>query len=158
MAKKSLTEKELLFCKYMGTGLFPFEAAAKSGYIFPQRAALKLMGKKDILSEIKKNAPSTPKTSEIAAGLRRLAFGSVADVIRLITAEDIKSLNPDELELSAITELKFSKGGGIEVKLCDRIKALDALKSLADGEEKSDGGLFEALEKSAEMLGSVREE
>ncbi len=66
-----------------------------------------------------------PGMQEVADGLRRIAFGGIADVIRLLTAEEIKDLDPESLDLVMISELKFQRGGGIEVKLQDRVKALE---------------------------------
>ncbi len=158
MAKKTLSEKEELFCSYLGLGLSPREAAAKCGYHFPERSAIKLLSKKEIISAIKKNEPKAPTATEIIAGLRRLSFGSIADVIRLITAEDLRALNPDELELSSISELKFTKNGGIEVKFFDRLKALEALSSFSKEQDRPDISFFEALDKSAAELEAVRRE
>ena len=158
MAKKTLSEKEELFCSYLELGLSPREAAARSGYLFPERTAMKLLSKKEIMSAIKKREPKAPTNAEIIAMLRRLSFGSIADVIRLITAEDISALNPDELELSSISELKFSKSGAIEVKFFDRLKALEGLSRFSKEQDRPDISFFEALDKSAAELEAVRRE
>jgi len=156
MAKKTLTEKEKLFCKYISLGFTPREAAAKSGYLLSERAAMKLLERKDIKSAIKRLSSPPPSKGEVVAGLRRLAFGSIADVIRLIRSESEADMNIDELDLSMVTELKFPKSGGVEVKFCDRLKALQLLGEISEDESDSDGGFFEALDRSAASVAEVR--
>lgn len=130
----------------------PKEAAARAGYQNPEKSGLKLMSRSDIAARIKELTPCHTSRSEVEAALRRLAFGGIGDVIKLITAENPIELDHDRLELLQIAELKYSKNG-VEVKLFDRIKALQTLAQLAEAaEEGGDSGFFQALNKSAGRL------
>ncbi|MCM1114366.1 MAG: terminase small subunit [Clostridium sp.] len=83
-------------------------------------------------------------------GLRRLAFGEITDAVSLLfeSEETIISTLP-RLDLFNVSEIKRAKGGGMEIKFFDRLKALDKLGELASaGEKKGAASFYEALEKS----------
>lgn len=153
MKKETLNEKEKLFCRYISEHRTPREAAALAGYKNPKKTGRQLISKQRI-SEYAKGLPVLPPgMQEVADGLRRIAFGGIADVIRLLTAEEIKDLDPESLDLVMISELKFQRGGGIEVKLQDRVKALEKLQQIAAStSEESQSSFFGALAKTAELL------
>ena len=77
---------------------------------------------------------------DVTRRLAELAFGSANDCIRLVLEEQ-----PDleELDLSLLREVKRSEKGAVEIKLIDRIQALEQL-ALVAGEDKS--GLNEFLQ------------
>lgn len=153
----ALTDKEKLFCTYFAESRNARSAAARAGYgLFSQRSGLKLMRRKDIRAEIERIDKNGLVTcEEIAAGYRQLAFGSAADALKLIFAEE----NPAAIELEKldafnISEIKRPKGGGIEIKFFDRMKALEHLEAMngANGEENTALPFYAALEKSAGAL------
>ena len=115
------------------------------------------MGQDKIRERIEELSGPKVKLREVEAGLRRLAFGDLSDVIRLITAEKVSELEPEKMDLLLISELKYSKNG-VEVKLFDRMKAMLKLAELAEiAAESGEEGFFEALERSANSLGSDNE-
>ncbi|MBR6531233.1 MAG: terminase small subunit, partial [Clostridia bacterium] len=59
-----------------------------------------------------------------------------------------------------VSEIKRPKGGGIEIKFFDRIKALEHLEAMCDGGKDDDSALpfYMALEKSASVLRSTDDE
>jgi len=64
----------------------------------------------------------------IMSGLERLAFGNSNDAVFLAFSEDLPS--PDAvagLDLFNVSEIKKIKGGGVEIKLFDRLKALEKM-------------------------------
>ncbi len=72
----------------------------------------------------------------VAEGLRKLAFGDINDAVRLAFSEELPS--PQELEgmnLLNISEIKRVKGGGVEIKIFDRLKALERLYDYAHAGE-----------------------
>lgn len=93
---------------------------------------------------------------QVEDGLLKLAFGSISDAVSLLylSQEDILEKLP-ALNLYNISEIKMPKGGGMEIKFFDRIKACEKLREQA--QEKSGEGLsfYQALEKSAENAESV---
>lgn len=88
---------------------------------------------------------------KITDGLSRLAFGDIQDSVRLLfeSEENILSSLPT-LDLFNISEIKRQKGGGMEIKFFDRIKALEKLREIIGSDEKhTSASFYEALEKSA---------
>lgn len=83
--------------------------------------------------------------------LAQLAFGRANDAARL--ALDPRGVDPGALDLSAVSELKVTDKGGVEVKLVDRVRALETLCGLL--EEPGGGGaeeLYRALEDAAGQM------
>ena len=159
----ALTEKEKLFCAYYSDSRNARSAAARAGYgLLSQRNGLKLIRRKDIRTEIERiDKTKLVSSEEIAAGYRQLAFGSVADVLKIIYAEETpKIAELEKLDLFNVSEIKRPKGGGIEIKFFDRMKALEHLEAMngSAGEEDSALPFYAALEKSASALkGDVNE-
>lgn len=82
--------------------------------------------------------------------LAQLAFGRANDAARL--ALNPKGVDPGALDLSAVSELKVTDKGGVEVKLVDRVRALETLCGLL---EEPGGGaeeLYRALEDAAGQM------
>ncbi len=60
--------------------------------------------------------------ADVARRLAELAFGRANDCVKLALSEDPAV---DQLDLSLLSELKRSEKGTVEVKLVDRLKALE---------------------------------
>lgn len=152
----ALKEKEKLFCSYFCETRNARNAAAKAGYgIMTHRNAIKLMAREEIRKEIERlDRTRLVSAEEVISGYRQLAFGSVADALKLIYYDE----QPDKYELETldlfnVSEIKKPKGGGIEIKFFDRLKALEHLEALCTGKD-DDSALpfYLALEKSAAAL------
>ena len=80
--------------------------------------------------------------------LAQLAFGRVNDAARLALHSGEADL--ETLDLSAVAELKVTDKGGVEIKLIDRIRALEVLCGLLS-EEKAEGAgeLYRVLADAA---------
>lgn len=90
----------------------------------------------------------------VISGLRRLAFGSCADGILLAFSEENPTAESlQALDLFNVAEIKRARGGVVEVKMFDRLKALEKLYELEC--ELADRGRAEAL---AEALADIPEE
>lgn len=152
--KKELTSKEQLFCTYYCLDRNGREAAAKSGYRSPQKSAARLLRRKDILAFIKSADEKAKKRSEdVCAGYYRLAFGCVADAVRLLFDEGVSAQELEEMDLFSVSEIKRQKGGGIEIKFFDRLKALEKLENLCLSDNSGAARAFySAIEKGAEAL------
>lgn len=87
---------------------------------------------------------------QIEQGLLDIALGSVSDAISLLfmTEEEIIERLP-KLKLINVSEIKRPKGGGMEIKFFDRIKALERLDTDKISDSDSSLSFYEALEKSA---------
>lgn len=66
----------------------------------------------------------------IQRGYERLAFGGIADAVRLLFTEEPDLAALGKMDLYNIAEIKRPKGGGMEIKFFDRIKALQCLEAL----------------------------
>ncbi|MDD6728269.1 MAG: terminase small subunit [Eubacteriales bacterium] len=91
---------------------------------------------------------------EVSEGLRRLAFGEITDAVSLLyeSDEDIIKMLPG-LDLFNVSEIKRPKGGGMEIKFFDRLKALEKLREIAVMEEgKEQTSFFDALESASSSV------
>lgn len=109
------------------------EAAVRAG--FPRETALsesiELMKTEECRQLISQLRQLLSDSGSVAAGLKRLAFGSCSDAVYLVFADELPP--PDvigRLDLFNVSEIKRVKGGGVEVKLFDRLKALEKLFEL----------------------------
>ena len=150
----NLTSKERLFCTYYCLSRNGTEAASKSGYIFPEKSALRLLRKKEIKEEIERSdREKRASQKDIISGYYRLAFGCYADAVSLLFRDEVTDEEIRQMDLYNISDIKRKKGGDIEIKFFDRLKALERLQQLSC-QQDSDGtdSLFSAIEKSAEAL------
>lgn len=87
---------------------------------------------------------------QVTQGLTQLALGSVNDAVSLLfmSEEEIMQRLP-KLKLFNVSEIKRPKGGGMEIKFFDRIKAMERLSYTEAGRQESGLSFYEALEKSA---------
>lgn len=153
--KTTLSQKQASFCRHYVRTRNGREAAAAAGFLlFPEKTAQKLLSDSKIRAQIAALEANCDATrAELIAGYRRLAFGSVADAVKLILQSDgDAALDPDTLDLFSVAEIKRPKAGGMEIKFFDRQKALDRLAELQSG--NADGALpfYRALEQSAAAL------
>lgn len=87
------------------------------------------MGGKTEGSSLKQRIRSGQLTREdVARRLAELAFGRANDCVRLVLEENTSL---DKLDLSLLSEVKRNDKGTVEVKLVDRLKALEQLAILA---------------------------
>lgn len=91
---------------------------------------------------------------DVCEGLRRLAFGEITDAVTLLFESDENILaSLSSLDLFNVSEIKRPKGGGMEIKFFDRLKALEKLREVVEFEnESSSVSFYEALEKSSAMI------
>ncbi len=153
--KTTLSQKQLSFCRHYVRTRNGREAAAASGFLlFPEKAAQKLLSNPKIRAEISAlEAECNATRAELIAGYRRLAFGSVADAVKLLLQSGSEAcLDPDALDLFSVAEIKRPKAGGMEIKFFDRQKALDRLSELQSGNGDSALPFYRALEQSAALL------
>ena len=89
---------------------------------------------------------------QIEKGLTELAFGSCCDAVKLLfMSEDEIMQKLPKLKLINVSEIKRPKGGGMEIKFFDRLKALEKLG--AGGEHETGAKqLFDAISNSARAV------
>ena len=157
---KELTSKEKLFCMLYAAGREPAEAAEKAGYIFAEKNGLKLLRRDSIREEISRLQKQRKNESHtLCQGYYRLAFGCISDAVRLLFTEELTEKDIGQMNLFNVSEIKRKKGGDIEIKFFDRLKALDRLSEIIlSDEEKSENSIFSAIEKGAKALEGERVE
>ena len=152
--KQTLSAKEILFCTYYALNRCAREAAAKSGYRFPERSAMRLLQRDEINAYIARiDRERAHGCEDVIAGYARLAFGCVSDAVRLLLREDWDEAALDGLDLFLVSDIKRPKGGGLEIKFFDRLKALEHLEALVcqkAGDEAE--SLFDAIRQGAEAI------
>jgi len=103
------------------------------------------------LEKMRSVAAEELRREDVLRRLARLAFGGANDAARLALSPG--EVDPGALDLSAVAELKVTDKGGVEVKLVDRVRALETLCGLLG--ESGNGGaeeLYRALEDAAGQL------
>ena len=79
---------------------------------------------------------------DIQRRLGELAFGRANDCVKLVLED---SPQVDSLDLSLLSEVKRSERGAVEVKLIDRLRALEALGGMVGDEEGEMKAFLQAL-------------
>ncbi len=149
----SLTKRELEFCRCYVACKNSKDAAAHAGFAFPERSGLRLLCKQPIVDEIDRLLKSTKTAVSAVDGLKRIAFGSVSDAVKLVLGAE--QVEPETLDLFMVSEIKRSDKGAVEIKFFDRIKALTALLEAGDGSDDSGTSQFvEAIFKGATAISS----
>lgn len=148
-----MTKKEKIFCRVYAALNNLKEAAVHAG--FPAESAQAvgeaLIAREDIFKEVAqlsaKNSDSL--CDKAVAGLLRIAFGNADDCIRLLFCDEEPDLS--SMNLFNVSEIKRPKGGGLEIKFADRMKALALLYEIGKQSEDADAvSFFECLENTAE--------
>ena len=83
------------------------------------------------------------RRQDVTRRLAELAFGKANDCVRL-ALEDQPSL--DQLDLSLLSEVKRNDKGTVEIKLIDRLRALEQLAEAAQEEENDMDAFLQALQ------------
>ena len=85
--------------------------------------------------------------ADVTRRLAELAFGKANDCVRL-ALEDDPSL--DKLDLSLLSEVKRNDKGTVEIKLIDRLRALEQLALVAEEEKTDLESFLQALQGGSE--------
>ena len=80
---------------------------------------------------------------DVARRLAELAFGKANDCVRLVMEEDAPLT---KLDLGLLSEVKRNDKGTVEVKLVDRLKALEQLALLAQDSGEDLESFLKALQ------------
>lgn len=121
MTKKKKTQLNNFCCNYVMLGNAE-ESAIRAG--LPHETALsegiELLKTEECRELIAQLRELLNDGGSVAAGLRRLAFGSCSDAVYLVFADELPPVDViGKLDLFNVSEIKRVKGGGVEVKLFD---------------------------------------
>ncbi len=101
--------------------------------------------KEDSLKKRIRSGKTTAR--DVARRLAELAFGRSNDCVKLIFEGEPRL---DKLDLSLLSEVKRSEKGTVEVRLVDRLKALELLAQLAQAENTDLESFLQALKPGEE--------
>ena len=87
------------------------------------------------------------KREDVARRLAELAFGKVNDCVRLVLDDDPEVA---QLDLGQLCEIKRNDKGTVEIKLVDRLRALEQLCQLAEQEGEDMESFLKALSGDGE--------
>ena len=144
-----MTKKEDTFCCYYSSNGNAELSAVMEGYA--KNAGQRLLMKKGISERIKEYRNIRLENLRLAAltGYERLAFGSIADSIKLLYMENPQAEMLEKMDLYMISEIKRPKEGAMEIKFFDRLKALEKICEVQQNPEETCMPFYKALEKSA---------
>ena len=89
------------------------------------------------------------KREDVARRLAELAFGKVNDCVRLVLEDDPEV---EKLDLGQLCEIKRNEKGTVEIKLVDRLKALEQLCQLAEQSGEDLESFLKALQGSRDGI------
>lgn len=153
MPEKNLQQKRKSFCcNYVLLGNVA-EAAVRAGFdrenaLLEGVACLESAECKRLISQLR---DILSDSGNVVSGLKRLAFGSCTDAVYLVFADELPPPSViSNLDLFNVSEIKRVKGGGVEVKLFDRQKALEKLFEFENtcSDRGNAASLIEALTKN----------
>lgn len=108
----------------------------------------------------KQKQKKTKKGKDVYSGFEKLAFGRITDAIRLLYSDNAPDADEiDLMDLFNISEIKRAKGGGMEIKFFDRLKALEKMHILnEENAENAPSSFYEAISKSVIALTQGKDE
>lgn len=83
------------------------------------------------------------RRQDVVRRMAELAFGKANDCVRLVL-EDEPTV--DKLDLSLLSEVKRNEKGTVEIKLIDRLRALEQLSQAAGQDEGDMESFLQALQ------------
>ena len=85
----------------------------------------------------------TIRRKDVVRRMAELAFGKANDCVRLVLEDDP---TVDKLDLSLLSEVKRNDKGTVEIKLIDRLRALEQLAQAAGQDEGDMESFLQALQ------------
>ena len=86
------------------------------------------------------------RRQDVTRRLAELAFGKANDCVKLVLQDDAVL---EKLDLTLLTEVKRNDKGTVEVRLVDRLKALEQLALLAQAQGEDMESFLKALQGDA---------
>ena len=127
--RRSGTDRRGTFCRAYLRTMDPERAAAEAGkqdgfaYLAEERV-------QNRLEQMREAAAGQLRREDAVRRLAQMAFGQVNDGVRLALLG--KTAETENMDLSAVAEIRVTDKGGVEVKFVDRVKALETLCNLLE--------------------------
>ena len=148
--KHKLTAREKEFCLcFLQTGDASF-SAREAGFSDAERTGRRLLCEERVIAMLERLTALQNRLlgSMAVTGYQRLAFGNAADAVSLVYEQTTDREALGKMDLFLISEIKRPKDGAMEIKLFDRVKALEKLEIMSAQSRTSDS-LFDAIGRSA---------
>ena len=125
-------------------------SAREAGFRDAVRTGRKLLCRERVVQELERLAAIQNRIlgCMAATGYQRLAFGNASDAVSLVFEQEPDREKLGRMDLFLISELKRPKDGAMEIKLFDRVKALEKLETMS-AESRTADSLFDAIGRSA---------
>ena len=139
-------QNEDAFCRAYLRTMDPERAAAESGC----RNGFSMLRRRTVrerLERMREAAAGQLRREDVLRRLAELAFGRANDGAGLALRPG--ETDPEGLDLSAVAELKVTDKGGLEIKLVDRVRALETLYGLLENDGGGAVELYRALTEAA---------
>lgn len=101
-------------------------------------------GEKELRSRIRKGAV---RKEDVARRLAELAYGQCNDCVRLVLEEKPEL---ETLDLSLLSEVRRSEKGTVEVRLIDRLRVLEQLERMTEGQQADMAAFLQAVQGGGE--------
>lgn len=141
-------KKQKEFCKAYLRTMDPDRAASAAQ---TKEDGVALLARKPLqqrLEKMRETMTSQIQREDVLRRMTQLAFGQANDAVRLALSPSAVDL--EKLDLSAVAELKVTDKGGVEIKLVDRIRALETLlRMLESGGTDNASELYQVLAEAA---------
>lgn len=118
------------FCRAYLRTMDPERAAAAIG----RQDGFSMLGMAAVQSRLEKmreDAAGQIRREDAVRRLAQLAFGRANDAVKLALSP--AEADVEAMDLSAVAEIKVTDKGGVEIKLVDRVRALETLCELLAG-------------------------
>ena len=127
--KETSGERQRRFCQVYLQTMDPERAAAEAGYKdgYGKLAAEPVQTR---LEQMREAAVGQLRREDVLRRLAQLAFGRANAGVRLALLG--REAGRDPMDLSAVSEIKVTDKGGVEIKFVDRVKALETLCGLLE--------------------------
>lgn len=119
----------------------------KAGRALGRDDGAALLCRRDVQAELRRQREGWSGQFQAGDVLRRMAaiaFGRANDCVRLALEPDC---DVSALDLTLLSEIRRSEKGLVEVKLCDRLAALQYLAQAAEGKKDPAAEFLEALNR-----------
>lgn len=119
---------ERAFCRRYLRWMDPERAARESG----AEDGCALLQKKSVKKKLQRMRECAADVGheDVIRRLCELAFGRANDAVKLALGEELSQEEIERLDLSAVSEFKRGSNGSVEIKLIDRVRALELLHDL----------------------------
>ena len=143
--KEESRKRQEQFCRILLQRMDPELAGQACGVKDPY-AMLASKGVQRRLERVRKSVQQSVTREDVIRRLAQLCFGGANDAAKLVLAEKPEAAALEEMELSAVSELKRGSNGVVEIKLLDRVKALSVLYDILSQKEQDNSlSLYDAL-------------